>query len=148
MNIKNIALFATLSILSLPTLAESGSVEHSGQASKHSVLALSDGAGSVTKVGSAVVATPILVVGGLSLAAGSTITSAGESLANNAQNVSGHHHTQSNKLVVTEITITADPAPNVAINNTKAKTDEKTVTRTSEETTVKTKTTTITESEQ
>lgn len=147
MNIKKIVVLTSLSILSLPSFAEAGSVEHSGQASKHSVLAITDGVGSVTKVGSAVVASPVLVVGGLSLAAGSAVNSAGESLANNAQNVSGHHHSQNNKLVVTEITITADPAPNIVMNKPSIKADEKIVTRTSEETTVKTKKTTITEAE-
>ncbi|MDT0596295.1 hypothetical protein [Glaciecola petra] len=147
MNIKKIVVLASLSILSLPSFAEAGSVEHSGQASKHSVLAITDGVGSITKVSSAVVASPVLVVGGLSLAAGSAVNSAGESLANNAQNVSGHHHGHNKALVITEITITADPAPNVVMQTPTVKKDEKIITHTSEETTVKTKKTTITEAE-
>ena len=149
MSIKQITLIATVATLSLPSFAEPGSVEHSGQASKHSVLAVTDGVGSVTKVGSAVLASPVLVVGGASLAAGSAITSAGESMARGAKNASGHHHQTSNALIVTEMTITADPAPNHVMQSA-PDTKERIITRSTEETVIstKTKTSTTTQSEQ
>jgi hypothetical protein len=115
-SIKSFALAGSLalaSILSLPVYAEGGSVHHSGQASKHSVLAVAHGVGDSAKVASAVVAAPIIVAGGVSLATGSAAISVGESIGNSAQNVSNHHAQKHNtQLTITEITITADPAPN------------------------------------
>lgn len=78
-------------------------IEHSVKASKHSVLAVSNGVGSVALVASAVVAVPVIVVG--------------SAIAHSGQVVSGaidHHH---QALEITEITITVDPAPNRAIKN-------------------------------
>ncbi|WJG09051.1 hypothetical protein [Aliiglaciecola sp. LCG003] len=83
-------------------------IEHSLQASKHSVLAVADGVGSVAVVASAVVAVPIII--------------AGQAVAASGQFVGGalqHEHTYpSSKLVITELIITADPAPNRVIELT------------------------------
>lgn len=96
--------------------AESGASHHSGQASKHSALAVSHTAASTTKVASAVVATPFIVAGGVSVVAGSTVLAVGDSLADTA-NASSHHSTSHNnhELVITNVVITADQAPNKAI---------------------------------
>ncbi|MBF7074782.1 hypothetical protein ISG33_15375 [Glaciecola sp. MH2013] len=115
--LKSITLAGSLalaSLISLPASAEGGSVHHSGQASKHTVLSTAHGVGNSAKVASAVVAVPIIVSGGLSLAAGSAATAVGESIGDSAQNISTHHkHTEANQpLYITEITVTADPAPN------------------------------------
>ena len=94
--------------LSCSTLAvhAGDSVHHSGQASKHSVLAVTDGAVSTAKVASVVVAAP-LVVGGASLVTGSAIAESG-------QKVKGSHAHQG-PLVISDKTVTADPAPNQVI---------------------------------
>lgn len=131
-SIKSIALASSISLvslLSLPAYAESGSVHHSGQASKHSVLAVAHGVGDSAKVASAVVAVPIIVAGGVSLAAGSTAVAIGESIGNGAQHLSSHHHrhaTHTGPLKITEITITADPAPNQMGANTQTTQEDKT----------------------
>ena len=101
---------AFASMISMPVLAEGGSVHHSGQASKHSVLAVGHGVVSSATVASAVVATPIIVAGTVSLAAGSVAVGLGDSIANSAKSTSSHHH--HTPLVVTDMIITADAAPN------------------------------------
>ncbi|KXI28296.1 hypothetical protein [Paraglaciecola hydrolytica] len=95
--------------LSCSTLAvhAGDSVHHSGQASKHSVLAVTDGAVSTAKVASVVVAAPLVVVGGASLVTGSAIAESG-------QKVKGSHAHQG-PLVISDKTVTADPAPNQVI---------------------------------
>ncbi|MFT6268658.1 MAG: hypothetical protein ACJAVV_001473 [Alphaproteobacteria bacterium] len=105
---------ASAFLITTPAMAEGGSVNHSGQASKHAVLALGHGARSSAKVASAVVAAPIMVAGGLSLAAGSTALLLGDSLASSGQHVSAHTHTDG-PLDITDMVITADPAPNQVI---------------------------------
>ena len=128
-------LVTTLSIgtlVSLPAFAEGGSVDHSGQASKHSVLAVAHGVGSGVKVASAVVAAPIILAGGVSLAAGSTAMAVGDSIASSGQRVSVHPH-NNGPLEITNITITADPAPN-QLNANKPKEAIKTTTITTTET--------------
>ena len=109
MKLTTIALLFTFSVSSLTVQAE-GSVQHSGQASKHSVLALGHGALSTAKVASAVVAVPLVVAGSVALTAGAASVQAGVS---NADSVSNHNHHA--PLVITETTITADPAPNKVI---------------------------------
>lgn len=108
MKLTTIALVFTLSITSVAAKAE-GSTQHSGQASKHSVLAVGHGAVSTAKVASAVVAVPLLVAGSLALTAGAASVQTGASIANST---SKHHH---GPLIITETTITADPAPNKVI---------------------------------
>ena len=134
----------TLSIgtlVSLPAFAEGGSVHHSGQASKHTVLAVTHGLGSGVKVASAVVAAPIILAGGVSLAAGSVTMAVGDSIAASGKSVSVHPHNQG-PLVISDIIITADPAPN-QLNANKPKKSIKTTTITTTETSKAVKKTTI-----
>lgn len=109
MKFTTIALAFTLSISSVAAQAQD-SVQHSGQASKHSVLAVGHGAVSTAKVASAVVAVPLIVTGSVALSAGAAILKTGASIADST---SKHHH--HGPLVITETTITADPAPNKVI---------------------------------
>ena len=106
MKLTTIALIFTLSITSVAVKAE-GSTQHSGQASKHSVLAAGHGAVSTAQVASAVVAVPLVVAGSVALSAGAASVQTGASIANSASS-----HTHHGSLVITETTITADPAPN------------------------------------
>ncbi len=70
MKITTIALIFTLSVTSITsvTAQAEGSAQHSGQASKHSVLAVGHGALSTVKVASAVVAVPVVVAGSVVVA--------------------------------------------------------------------------------
>lgn len=123
------ALTAT-SLITPPAMAEGGSVHHSGQASKHVVLAVVDGVETGAKVASAVVAAPIVIAGGVSLAAGSVAVSVGDSIAQSGQRISVHAHSNA-PLEVTDLVITADPAPNqVTPPATKVKSKTTTVTTT------------------
>ncbi|GAA0854322.1 hypothetical protein [Aliiglaciecola litoralis] len=79
-------------------------IDHSLQASKHSVLAVAEGVGSAVVVASAVVAIPIIIVGG-------TVAHSAQAIAETMQH---QHHAP---LTVTDITITVDPAPNKAIRS-------------------------------
>lgn len=114
------ALAALLLIMSSSSFAEGGSVHHSGQASKHSVLAISEGAKTSARVVNGVVAVPLLVIGGISTATGNGVTALGESIASGplSMHSSAHQHTP---LTVTELVITADPAPNKVIITSKTK---------------------------
>lgn len=109
MKLTTIALVFTLSITSVAAQAE-GSTHHSGKASKHSVLAVAHGAVSTAKVASAAVAVPLVVAGSVALTSGAASVKTGASIANST---SRHHH--HGPLVITETTITADPAPNKVI---------------------------------
>ena len=118
MKFTNIALIFSLSISSVSVFA-ADSTQHSGKASKHSVLAVGHGAVSTTKVASAVVAVPIVAVGSVALVAGTASVHTGASVADSAShhNAKPHHHRKESHrpLVITETTITADPAPNQTI---------------------------------
>jgi hypothetical protein len=115
-------LINTLVVLSLSCttfiLHAEGSVNHSAQASKHSVLAVTEGLVSTAKVASVVVAAPLIVVGGTSLVTGSAIAESGNKIKSS--------HAHDGPLVISEKTVTADPAPNQIIiiqNNQTNKTD-------------------------
>jgi hypothetical protein len=90
------------SLLATATFA-ADSTHHTSQAGKHSALAVSHGAASTAKVASAVVAVPLIASGSVMQGAGTLSGSAGNALMANA--------TKKGELRVTEITITADPAP-------------------------------------
>ncbi|WP_339724214.1 hypothetical protein [uncultured Paraglaciecola sp.] len=106
MKFTTIALVFTLCITTITAQAE-GSTHHSGQASKHSVLAVSHGAVSTAKVASAAVAVPLMVAGSVALTAGAASVKTGTSIGDLASRPAHH-----GPLVITETTITADPAPN------------------------------------
>ncbi|MDO6693626.1 hypothetical protein Q4574_10045 [Aliiglaciecola sp. 3_MG-2023] len=110
------ALIIILSTSSLNALAE-GSVHHSGQASKHTALAASEGLASTAKVASVVMVTPVIVAGSVSLVAGSAVVEAGDALSDGlmSSHSASHEHHHQQTLIITEHTITADPAPNQVI---------------------------------
>ncbi|MEP4891141.1 MAG: hypothetical protein ABJV04_14035 [Aliiglaciecola sp.] len=111
------ALIMILSMASLNTQA-AGSAHHSGQASKHTALAASEGVASTAKVASVALVTPVIVAGGVSLVAGSVVAEAGDALSDGlkSSHASSHHHHHQHTLIITEHTITADPAPSQVIN--------------------------------
>ena len=101
-------LISGLAILTLSCGAMADdSIQHSGQASKHSVLAATESVQTTASVASAVSVAPVVLSVGVAVIA-----------ADSAHSV--HHSIEkSNKpLPVTKRVNTADPAPNVVINQT------------------------------
>lgn len=127
------ALILLTSLIVAPTFA-ADSTHHTSQAGKHSALAVSHGAASTAKVASAVVAVPLIAVGSVMQGAGNLSGSAGNALMSNA--------TDKGELKVTELTITADAAPQAVmktnVNNT-VKTTQVTTTQNTKITTTMTK---------
>ena len=82
-----------------------GSSKNASKASKHSVLAIAHGTAFSAKVASGVIAVPLLVVGSVGIAS----AQAGTALMKNA--------VENAPLVITEITVTADPAPEVIMKS-------------------------------
>lgn len=104
---NKILLFGFLSSSLMVFDANAGkAIEHSVKASKHSVLAVSSGVGSVALVASAVVAVPVIVAESAIAYSGHLISGAID-----------HHHHHHQALTITEISITVDPAPNRAIEH-------------------------------
>ena len=101
---KNLTTLKTsaLLILSLASTAviADNSAQHTSKAVKHSALAVTHGVASTAKVASAVVAVPLIVAGSASLAVGTSIA---------ASTAKG------GPLVITEKTITVDPAPKMVM---------------------------------
>jgi hypothetical protein len=95
----NKVLLITLSITSLQSFADSGASQNGSAASKHSALAASHGTVASAKLGSAVIATPLIVVGAI----GNASMQAGNALMENAVSTT--------PLEVTDKTITAAPSP-------------------------------------
>ncbi len=83
------------------------SVDHSGQASKHSALAAAGSVGTVASVASAVVAVPVVLSVGAVVSVHESAQAAHESLEHKPV-----------KLEITQKVITADPAPAVVVNHT------------------------------
>lgn len=99
MKTLNKVLLITLSITSLQSFADSGASQNGSAASKHSALAASHGTVASAKLGSAVIATPLIVVGAI----GNASMQAGNALMENAVSTT--------PLEVTDKTITAAPSP-------------------------------------
>lgn len=99
MKIFNKALLITLTITSLHSFADSGASQNASAASKHSALAASHSTVASAKLGSAVIATPLIVVGAI----GHVSLQAGNALMKNAVSTT--------PLEVTDKTITAAPSP-------------------------------------
>jgi hypothetical protein len=99
MKILNKVLFILLTTTSLHSFAESGTSKNASAASKHSALAASHGTVASAKLGSAVMATPLLIIGVI----GSVSQQAGKALMENALTTT--------PLEITEKTITAAPSP-------------------------------------
>jgi len=110
-------------------LAESGSVYHSGQASKHSALAVAHGLGSSAKVASAVIAIPIIAFGTVSLAAGGASIAMGNAIADSGTGAANKRYwgAQAGPIQVTELIITSDPAPDVVLQQRNEKVNNDTV---------------------
>lgn len=116
MKMVNIAIISAFLFSASMAQAEGDSLHHSGQASKHSALAAAHGVASTAKTASAVIAVPLVVAGSVTMAIGNASLEAGASLAEAAS--------KKGPLVITETTVTADPAPNQVIiiqNNVKTK---------------------------
>ena len=96
----------TLIVLSTNVMADD-SVDHSGQASKHSALAAAGSVGTVASVASAVVAVPVV------LSVGAVV-----SVHESAQAAHQSVERKPVKLEITQKVITADPAPAVVVNQT------------------------------
>ena len=111
MKFTTIALVFTFSITSINsvTVRAESSAQHSGQASKHSVLAVGHGVLSTAKVASAIVAVPVVVAGSVMVTTGTASIQTAASIVDKSS-IHRHH----GPLVITEITITADPAPDKA----------------------------------
>ena len=80
------------------------SVGHSAKGSKHSAIAVSQGAAVSVAVGSAVVAAPVIL-------SGSAVSAAHDA---------SHKHDAPTTLIVTDTVITVDAAPDVAITQRQA----------------------------
>ncbi|MGJ8681438.1 hypothetical protein [Paraglaciecola sp.] len=111
MTLTKIVLVLALTV-SASNVNAAGSIQHSGKAIKHSTLAVGHGIASTAKTASAVVAVPLIVGGSVAVVAGTTSVKAGASLVDSTK--SQHKHTHA-PLVITETTITADPAPDQII---------------------------------
>ena len=99
MKTLNKVLFITLTMTSLQSFAGSGVSQNASAASKHSVLAVSHGVVASAKVASAIIATPLIVVGAI----GGVSMKAGNALMDKAISTT--------PLEITEKTITATPSP-------------------------------------
>ena len=99
MKTLNKVLLIILTTTSLQSFAESGASKNASAASKHSALAASHGTVASAKLGSAVLATPLIIIG----AVGNVSLKAGKALMENALSTT--------PLEITEKTITAAPSP-------------------------------------
>jgi|GEM_PF-1107383 len=99
MKILNKVLLMLLTTTSLPSIADSGASQNASAASKHSALAASHGTVASAKLGSAVIATPLIIVGAI----GNVSLKAGNALLKNAF--------AATPLEITEKTITTAPSP-------------------------------------
>ncbi len=95
------------SFLSVQCMA-ADSVDHSAQASKHSVLASVEGIASGASVASAVVAVPVVLTGAVVLSVGAASQDVGNAI---------HQSHQVKPLPLTTKVITRDPTPNQVIIN-------------------------------
>ena len=98
MKTRNMVLSLVITVSSMQSFANSGASENSSAASKHSVLAASHGTAASVKVGSAVLATPLIVTGSV----GQVSLKLGTKLMANAV---------AEPLEITDKTITVAPSP-------------------------------------
>ena len=99
MKTLNKILLITLTMTSLQSFADSGASKNASAASKHSALAVAHGTVATAKLGSAVIATPLIIAGGI----GHVSLQAGNALMENAISTT--------PLEITDKTITAAPSP-------------------------------------
>jgi len=110
MKTLNKVLLIILTTTSLQSFAESGASQNASAASKHSALAASHGTVASAKLGSAVIATPLIIVGTI----GSISLKTGKALMENALSTT--------PLEITDKTITAAPSPAQMIKANKQET--------------------------
>lgn len=106
---KKSSVVLLISLVLSPVVFADDSVEHSGQASKHSVLASVEGVASTATVASAVAVAPVVVAIGASMA----VSAAGDAIHDSLEGSS-----EPRPLNITERVITVDAPPNVVINQT------------------------------
>ena len=107
------------------------STDHSGKASKHSALAASEGLATTASVASAVVAVPVILTGSAVVAGSAVAESVIDESSRSIHGASHHFSVDNNQpLVITEIIITADPAPNKVVATTNTTTTTTTTTTT------------------
>lgn len=99
MKTLNKVLLIVLTTTSLQSFADSGASQNASAASKHSALAASHATLASAKLGSAIIATPLLITGAI----GKVAQKAGDTLLENAL--------ATTPLEITEKTITAAPSP-------------------------------------
>lgn len=104
MKTRNLVLTMILTVTSMQSFANSGASENGSAASKHSALAASHGTAASAKVGSAVVAIPLVVAGSV----GNASQQLGTKLMENA--------IADGPLEITEKTITVAPSPKQMMN--------------------------------
>ena len=84
------------------------SVDHSGQASKHSVLASVEGAASTASVASAVVAAPVIITG-------MSVVAVADSTHQSVKALHVKHQQNTKPLTITTRVITRDPPPSEVV---------------------------------
>ena len=84
------------------------SVDHSGQASKHSVLASVEGVSTTASVASAVVAAPVTITG-------LSVVAVADSTHQSVKAVHASHERNSKPLTITTRVITRDPPPSEVV---------------------------------
>lgn len=112
MNLFKSMTFITMTLMATQACA-ADSVQHSGKAIKHSGLAAGTSVVSTAKVASIAVAVPLVVAG----SAGVASIAAADSL--------DHKTKKAEPIEITEITITADPAPNKVMVTTTTTVEKK-----------------------
>ncbi|TPH15778.1 hypothetical protein EPA86_08665 [Litorilituus lipolyticus] len=141
-----VAILLTCSLSTNAIAADSA--QHTSKAGKHSALATSHGVASTAKVAAAVVAVPVAVSGGAMLGTGVVSAGAGSekvgsqvalsgavTMSAAAQAVHSIKYEHKDELIISDITITADPAPQTVMQQNKTETTKTTVTT---KTTIKT----------
>jgi hypothetical protein len=109
------ALLLIGSLLVTPAFA-ADSGQHLSKAGKHSALAVSAGIATTVKVASAVVAVPLIATGSVMVVAGTMSTEAGASVMDKID-----HH---DEIIISDITVTADPSPREAMKHNRMATKE------------------------
>jgi len=126
------------SLLATSTFA-ADSAHHTSQAGKHSALAVSHGAKSTAKVASAVVAVPVAIAGGAMLGTGIASAAVGSKKVGSTVALTGalgisaaakaiDSVGKDDKLLISDVTITADPAPQKVMQKNTVKTTRVTTT--------------------
>ena len=104
---KLITALITSIVISQTALA-ADSVDHSGQASKHSVLASVEGVSTTASVASAVVAAPVILTG-------LSVVAVADSTQDSVTALHAKHQQNTKPLTITTRVITRDPPPSQVV---------------------------------